>query len=388
MNIIQKKIWDYMSKKADDLGHQPAPILENEQERLQDLESLGIVKEDIRKDQRFSSLPRLASYLTSCPQAWINIIDKDTQHCKIDYGQNSVLSYMSREIPRGLTACQHVVNNNCEPLVIEDCTVDERTKLVAEASGGGFPRVYAGSPIVSKNGFILGTFCVMDEEPRSISHEQLEGLRLLADQFVELLDTRQVEAPSVNNDDKLAVNGDYYSSASILFADFVGFTQKTEEIQPGELLEILSSYFNGFDQIMERFGLKKVKTIGDAYMAIGGVPDKNSDHAVQVCKAAQEMIKYVNGMGVQQEALGKDSWKLRVGINTGPVIAGNTGDNFDIWGDAVNVAARLESSGEEGKIQISDKTKQFLSENAKVTFREKVHLKNKGEMDTFFLEKI
>ena len=377
-----------MSKKADDLGHQPAPILENEQERLQDLESLGIVKEDIRKDQRFSSLPRLASYLTSCPQAWINIIDKDTQHCKIDYGQNSVLSYMSREIPRGLTACQHVVNNNCEPLVIEDCTVDERTKLVAEASGGGFPRFYAGSPIVSKNGFILGTFCVMDEEPRSISHEQLEGLRLLADQFVELLDTRQVEAPSVNNDDKLAVNGDYYSSASILFADFVGFTQKTEEIQPGELLEILSSYFNGFDQIMERFELKKVKTIGDAYMAIGGVPDKNSDHAVQVCKAAQEMIKYVNGMGVQQEALGKDSWKLRVGINTGPVIAGNTGDNFDIWGDAVNVAARLESSGEEGKIQISDKTKQFLSENAKVTFREKVHLKNKGEMDTFFLEKI
>ena len=374
-----------MSKKAEGLGHQPAPILENEQERLKDLDSLGIVKEDISKDQRFSSLPRLASYLTSCPQAWINIIDKDTQHCKIDYGQNSVLSYMSREIPRGLTVCQHVVNNNCEPLVIEDCSIDERTKIVGEASGGGFPKFYAGAPIVSKNGFILGTFCVMDEDARSISHQQLDGLRLLADQFVELLDTRVVETLPVNNDDKLAVNGDYYSSATILFADFVGFTQKTEEIQPGELLEILSSYFNGFDQIMERFGLKKVKTIGDAYMAIGGVPDKNSDHAVQVCKAAQEMIKYVNGMGVQQEALGKDSWKLRIGINTGPVIAGN---NFDIWGDAVNVAARLESSGKEGKIQISEKTKQFLPENAKVTFREKVHLKNKGEMDTFFLEEI
>ena len=388
MNIIQRRIWDYMTKKAEGLGHQPAPILENEQERLQDLDSLGIVKEDIRKDQRFSSLPRLASYLTSCPQAWINIIDKDTQHCKIDYGQNSVLSYMSREIPRGLTACQFVVNNNCEPLVIEDCTLDERTKLVAEAAGGGFPKFYAGSPIVSKNGFILGTFCVMDEEPRSISHEQLDGLRLLADQFVELLDTRQVEAPSVNNDDKLAVNGDYYSSATILFADFVGFTQKTEEIQPGELLEILSSYFNGFDQIMERFGLKKVKTIGDAYMAIGGVPDKNSNHAQDVCKAAKEMMNFVNGMSVQQQALGKDAWTLRIGINTGPVIAGNTGNNFDIWGDAVNVAARLESSGQEGKIQISEKTKQFLPENAKVTFREKVHLKNKGEMDTFFLEEI
>jgi len=110
---------------------------------------------------------------------------------------------------------------------------------------------------------------------------------------VELPDTRQVVAPSVNNDDKLAVNGDYYSSATILFADFVGFTQKTEEIQPGELLEILSSYFNGFDQIMERFGLKKVKTIGDAYMAAGGIPEKNSTNPVEVVLAALEMQTYM-----------------------------------------------------------------------------------------------
>jgi len=388
MNFIKNKFWNYMSKKAGELGHEPAPILENEPERLNDLESLGIVEKNIRKDQRFSSLPRLASYLTTCPQAWINIIDKDTQHCKADFGQNSVLSYMTREIPRGLTTCQFVINNNCEPLVIEDCTVDDRTKLLAESSGNAFPKFYAGSPIVSKNGFILGTFCVMDEEPRSITHEQLDGLRLLADQFVELLDTRPQMTEEVRQEEKLVVTGEYYSLATILFADFVGFTQKSEEVQPGELLEILSSYFNGFDQIMERFGLKKVKTIGDAYMAIGGVPDKNSDHATQVCKAAQDMMKYVNGMGVQQEALGKDAWKLRIGINTGPVIAGNTGDNFDIWGDAVNVASRLESSAETGKIQISDKTKQFLPNTVKVTFREKVNLKNKGEINTFFLDEI
>ncbi len=139
------------------------------------------------------------------------------------------------DVPYVHTGASHSIGrrvfwHNCEPLVIEDCSIDERTKIVGEASGGGFPKFYAGAPIVSKNGFILGTFCVMDEDARSISHQQLDGLRLLADQFVELLDTRQVETLPVKNDDKLAVNGDYYSSATILFADFVGFTQKTEEI--------------------------------------------------------------------------------------------------------------------------------------------------------------
>ena len=311
MNFIRKKFWNYLSNKAEEMGHQSAPILENEPKRIKELESLGIIEKNIQKDHRFSSLPRLASYLTTCPQAWINIIDKDTQHCKVDFGRNSVLSYMSREVPRGLTVCQFVINNNCEPLVIEDCTVDERTKILAETSGGRFPKFYAGSPIVSKNGFILGTFCVMDEEPRTITHEQLDGLRLLADQFVELLDTENSQSISESKEKKFDVSGQYYSLATVLFADFVGFTSKSEDLQPGELLEILNSFFQGFDQIVERFGLKKVKTIGDAYMAVGGVPDKNSNHPIDVCSAGIEMMNYVNGVGVQQKALGKDAWKVR-----------------------------------------------------------------------------
>ena len=90
MNYIKNKFWNYLGSKATENGHQPAPILDNESERLRDLESLGIVEQNIRQDQRFASLPKLASYLTSCPQAWINIIDKNTQHCKADFGQNSV----------------------------------------------------------------------------------------------------------------------------------------------------------------------------------------------------------------------------------------------------------------------------------------------------------
>lgn len=388
MNILQKKFWNYLSNKADDLGHQPAELLDNEEDRLKDLDSIGIVGRNIQKDQRFSGLPKLASYLTGCPQVWINIIDKDTQYCKVDYGKNSVLSYMSREMPRGITTCQFVINNNCEPLVIEDCSRDERTKHVVESSGGAVPKFYAGSPIVSKNGFILGSFCVMDEEPRTITHEQLDGLRILADQFVELMDTRPSSQSADQKNPALDVTGDYYSSATILFIDFVGFTKKTEQLQPGELLEILASYFKGFDQIISRFNLKKVKTIGDAYMAVGGVPDKSSNHATDACQAAIELIKFVNGMSVQQEALGNEGWTIRIGVNTGSVIAGNTGDNFDIWGDSVNLASRLESASEPGRIHISEKTVQFLPETAIVKVREKVTLKDKGEMDTYFLESI
>ncbi|MDP6684741.1 MAG: adenylate/guanylate cyclase domain-containing protein [Candidatus Marinimicrobia bacterium] len=389
MNFIRNKFWSYLSKKAGEMGHQPAPILDNESERLKELKSLGVIEKNIQKDQRFSSLPRLASYLTNCPQAWINIIDKDTQHCKVDFGKNSVLSYMmGRGVPRGLTVCQFVINNNCEPLVIEDCTVDERTKILAEASGGGFPKFYAGSPVVSKNGFILGTFCVVDENPRTITHEQLDGLRLLADQFVELLDTPSTISNNDIGSEEAEISGQYYSLATVLFADFVGFTSKTEKLQPGELLKILNSYFQGFDKIVERFGLKKVKTIGDAYMSVGGIPDKNSNHAFDVCSAGMEMMNYVNGAGVQQKALGKDTWELRIGINTGPVIAGHTENGFDIWGDTVNLAARLESSSEPGRIQIAEKTKQFIQESAKVTFREKVVLKDKGNVDTFYLDEL
>lgn len=147
--------------------------------------------------------------------------------------------------------------------------------------------------------------------------------------------------------------------AAIVFTDIVGFTKLTADNQQ-KASDLLDIQRNEIKPIVESHDGRWIK----------------------------EMMNFVNGMSVQQQALGKDAWTLRIGINTGPVIAGNTGNNFDIWGDAVNVAARLESSGQEGKIQISEKTKQFLPENAKVTFREKVHLKNKGEMDTFFLEEI
>ena len=386
MSLIRNVVWNKILEKAIQLGLKPANVPVNEKERLQEINNLGLVNRDLKSDIRFSSLPRLATYLTSCSQAVINIIGQDTQYCKVSHGHNSALVYMSKKVPRDISACSHVLNNNLDPLVIEDCSKDERTKAVFEASGKKSPKFYSGSPIISKNGYILGTFCVYDDKPRTMSHEQLDGMRLLSDQFVELLETVIYKPEEIISGNERKVDGNYYSNVTILFADFVGFTLKAEKLQPGELLETLSTYFKKFDQIMSNYALRKVKTIGDAYMAIGGIPNQNTNHTYDLCKAALDMIGYLESSESGYKTFDNDPWKLRIGINTGSVIGGSTGRNFDIWGDSVNIASRLESKGKAGKIHISENAKKFLPDNAILLKRDKVHLKNKGSMNTFFLE--
>ena len=156
-------------------------------------------------------------------------------------------------------------------------------------------------------------------------------------------------------------------------------------MQPGELIDVLDSFFNGFDKIIERFELKKVKTIGDAYMAVGGIPDLNSNHAERVVLAAKEIINFVKGVNFQQKAIGNDEWHVRIGIHSGPVIAGRTSSNFDIWGDSVNIASRLESSGEMMKIHISEQVKSLLPPSLNVSEKQLTNLKSKGELNTYFV---
>jgi adenylate cyclase len=229
---------------------------------------------------------------------------------------------MTKETPRQLAICSHVLNNNSKPLVISDVSIDERTKH-AYALAPGFPRFYAGSPIISKSGFTLGTFCVFDDKPKTLEHSKIEALRMLADQFMNIYESSMnpISYDSDISNDSEKIIGEYYSSSTILFSDFVGFTKKTEELEPGQLIEILDSFFSGFDKIMERFSIKKIKTIGDAYMAAGGIPDLNSNHADRTVMAAIEMINYVRGINFQQKALGNEPWEIRIGIHTGPIIA-------------------------------------------------------------------
>ena len=393
MKFLQKAFNKHLVNKITELGHKPAPKPENEESRLKDIKDLKIIEENIDKSKRFSSFPRLAAALTECDKAAINIVDDTVQHCKVNYGMDVVENMMMKEIPRELSICAHVLNNASKPLVINDLTKDSRTKHVFELDNPiinkSFPKFYAGSPIITSNGYILGSFCVFNSEPKLLDNSKIEGLRMLADQFIDLYESTKDEYKKgikSNHTKEEKVSGEYFSSSTVLFCDFVGFTKKTENMQPGELVEILDTFFNGFDKIIDRFELKKVKTIGDAYMAVGGIPDLNSNHAERVVLASKEIINFVTGINFQQEAIGNESWHVRIGIHSGPVIAGNTSSNFDIWGDTVNIASRLESSGEVMKINISEEVKKLLPSSFNISNQKIVHLKNKGDFEIYSID--
>tara|TARA_B100000700_G_scaffold328488_1_gene446494 strand:- start:1381 stop:1755 length:375 start_codon:yes stop_codon:yes gene_type:complete len=123
-------------------------------------------------------------------------------------------------------------------------------------------------------------------------------------------------------------------------------------------------------------------------MCVGGIERKDNSHAIKVCSSALDMLRFVEGINLQHEALGKERWEIRIGIHSGPLIAGSSGDSFDVWGDSVNIASRLENSSEPCKIQISQKTKDYLEGMRNLRPRGEIELKNKGSWNTFFLESL
>ncbi len=180
-----------------------------------------------------------------------------------------------------------------------------------------------------------------------------------------------------------------YEMVSVLFTDFKGFTTIAEKLTPEQLVAELDQCFLEFDRIIDRHNLEKIKTIGDAYMCAGGIPVANTTNPVDVVRAGIEIKAYMDRMKAEREARGEDYWELRIGIHTGKVIAGVVGKNkfaYDIWGDAVNTASRMESSGEPGKVNISGETYNLVKDQFSCTYRGKIKAKNKGDIDMYFVE--
>jgi class 3 adenylate cyclase len=183
----------------------------------------------------------------------------------------------------------------------------------------------------------------------------------------------------------------YSRSATILFADFQGFTLLAERTEPAALVGFLDHYFTMFDDIVARHGLEKLKTIGDAYMAIGGVTTANPRHAIDACLAAREMQAMVARIRSRSEKMGLPVLELRVGIHTGPVISGIVGNSrlsFDVWGDAVNTASFMEAYCPPGQINISEST----AGHAKVLFelepRGTIKAKHERQYRMFLLNRL
>ncbi len=175
-----------------------------------------------------------------------------------------------------------------------------------------------------------------------------------------------------------------FTEATILFADLVGFTALSAQMPPLELLQLLNDIFSVFDQLAEKHGVEKIKTIGDAYMVAGGLPIQQDNHAEAIAQMALDMQQAIHQFQSQQG----ESVQIRIGINTGPVIAGVIGIkkfSYDLWGDAVNVASRMESLGIPGKIQVTGATKERLQDKFLFEERGAIPVKGKGEMITYWL---
>jgi guanylate cyclase len=188
---------------------------------------------------------------------------------------------------------------------------------------------------------------------------------------------------------------DHFDTTSILFADVVGFTPLSAELAPAEMVELLNEVFSYFDSLVEKYGLEKIRTIGDNYMVGSGVPNPRPDHAHALVHMALEMLAYTNPEGQEYEddgSNGSDSARsrlqFRIGINSGPVVAGVIGRqkfHYDLWGDPVNVASRMESHGTPGKIQITRETYELIKDDFICSSRGTVYVKGKGEMETWYV---
>jgi adenylate cyclase len=279
--------------------------------------------------------------------------------------------------------------------------------------------------LITREGFALGTLCIVDFEAHELGVERQEALRRLSHQAMAQLELRRqlierdsmlrelaqardrAEAEKARSDRLLLdilpaavarelkaenrVEPRFYDSVSIVFTDFRDFTGLVERLEPASLVRQLDQHFSTFDEIVARFRLEKLKTIGDAFMAAGGLPEPNRTHALDACLAALHLLDHLAKYNRQRQKLRLPLWEMRVGIHTGPVIAGVVGRHkftYDVWGNAVNVAERMEAAGVPGRVNVSEATWHHVRTRFACEPRGSIEVKGKGEMPMYFVDRI
>lgn len=180
-----------------------------------------------------------------------------------------------------------------------------------------------------------------------------------------------------------------FEQVTVLFTDFKDFTQASEKMSAQELVREINRHFSEFDRIISNYKIEKIKTIGDSYMAAGGLPVPSASHAIDTLQAALEIRDYMQEQQEKNRLAGKPVFSIRIGLHSGPVVAGIVGTKkfaYDIWGDTVNIASRMESSGEPGKVNISGATYELVRGKFNCRYRGKIPAKHKGEIEMYFVE--
>ena len=396
----------------------PYPVPANEIERNASLRSFRIM--DTQPEIPYDEIGELAAQICGCPVSYVSFIEEDRFWFKAKYGLPADFISCPREIAFcSVTVCgQELVN-------APDLASDARYKDFAFVVGDPKYRFYCGVPLVTREGYSIGTVCVMDFEPRQLTAEQLESVKRLARQLMCQLEHRRqlLELTEINRSleearktaigeqaraesllssilpapiaaelkERGSVEARFHPAASILFTDFAGFTRFAERCEPAVLVSFLDQVFSAFDDIAVQQGLERLKTIGDAFMAVGGVPTTNRTHVLDACLTALQMQATMAKLNERRAKLRLLTLELRVGLHTGPVMAGIVGKRkftYDIWGDAVNLAARLESASEPGRINVSATVFSHAKAFFELTPRGPISVKNKEPVEMFFLERL
>jgi class 3 adenylate cyclase len=395
-----------------------APIPANEIERLAALKRYQLL--DTAREIAYDEISELAAQICQCPIAVIALIDETRDWNKSTYGLPADFSSM----PREMTICAATICGS-DLVLSPDLSKDERFRDNPMVTGEPNIRFYCGMPLINPEGYALGTLCVVDFQPHELTFEQADAVRRLSHQIVthfelrrsmlemarqvaELAEARREAERQRERSEHLLLNilpravadelranervtPRYHESVTIMFADFEGFSRLTERIEPKSLIEQLDQFFSAFDAIAERHRLEKLKTIGDAYMCVGGLPAPNRTHDVDACLAGLSFLEFMRRANVQREKMHLPRWELRIGIHSGPVMAGVVGQRkfiYDIWGDAVNIAARLEAAGEAGRINVSDTVCNRMRLLMEFEARGAVEVKNKAPISMHFLKRI
>jgi class 3 adenylate cyclase len=181
-----------------------------------------------------------------------------------------------------------------------------------------------------------------------------------------------------------------YDSVAVMFTDFKSFTTHADKLSPRELVEELNACFIAFDNVIEKYNLEKIKTIGDSYMCAGGIPSPDENRAHNIIRASLEIQDYILLYNKRRIESGQEPWDLRIGVHVGPVVAGVVGKKkyaYDIWGSTVNIASRMETNGVPGHVNISAATYEMVKDEFNCTYRGKIYAKNVGDIDMYFVER-